>query len=169
MRYVGATTGTLQTRLRRHIQDSRRQKTSKDRWISSLLRAGGMPIITVVESGYGEGMAEAEQRWMAHYRTNGARLTNKGAGGEGCIRWRIVTPAELDAEARAADDLEWDVWEGHGPEDEYADDPSLSITETRTTFFIDAEGRWDSLRMAGSPCRFRFDAREVKCADEQGR
>ena len=119
VRYVGSTTQTPQTRLKRHIGQSVEMRTAKDRWIASLLRSGGVPVIRVIESGFGEGMAEAEQRWIAHYRKNGARLTNKTAGGEGCQRWRIVTSAELDVLAAQADEAEWDVFEGNGPGDEF--------------------------------------------------
>jgi hypothetical protein len=65
-------------------------------------------------------MADAERRWIAHYCAEGARLTNTTAGGEGCLRLRRVSSAELEVLALRADDG-WDVFEGEGPHDEYGD------------------------------------------------
>lgn len=95
-RYVGWTVNA-RTRLRDHTKASQLAKgTRRDRWIAGLIECGLKPVMTVVEHGVGPGWADAERRWIAHFRTAGADLTNHTDGGEG-------TPGRLhtdDAKAR---------------------------------------------------------------------
>ncbi|MGW2936067.1 GIY-YIG nuclease family protein [Streptomyces sp. NPDC001156] len=84
VRYVGVTTRSLAERLRGHISDAGRQD-HKSRWIRSLLKEGVSPVMTEIEAVPVEDHGEAEQRWIAAYRANGARLTNATDGGPGTL------------------------------------------------------------------------------------
>jgi hypothetical protein len=94
IRYVGWTSVRPQRRLTVHIHEAvyKPRKNYRDRWISSLVSTGLKPLMEIVESGIGDGYNEAERRWIAHYRINGARLVNATEGGEGCLG-RIASAA----------------------------------------------------------------------------
>lgn len=87
VRYVGWTCKTLNRRLNTHIQTavSKPPRDHRAKWILSLLSIGVRPVIEAIESGSGEGWAEAEKRWIATFRANGARLVNATDGGEGTV------------------------------------------------------------------------------------
>lgn len=83
VRYVG-TTVRPNDRLRCHIKDCERETTHKAHWICQLLALDLRPIMQILDQGAGHQFSvEAEQRWIAHYRTAGARLTNHSDGGDG--------------------------------------------------------------------------------------
>lgn len=83
VRYVGWTVNK-RTRFRDHIKPSQLVKaTHRDRWIASLIDRGLKPVMVEVDAGVGRAWADAERRWIAHYRTAGADLTNHTDGGEG--------------------------------------------------------------------------------------
>ena len=100
VRYVGWTSKTLQARLNQHIRDAiKKQDQRRCRWIMSLLASGIQPVIEAVEYGTGESSwAEAERRWIAGFKTAGARLVNSTDGGEGLLNWG--TPEERSAAIR---------------------------------------------------------------------
>jgi hypothetical protein len=52
----------------------------------------------VIESGTGDAWKDAECRWIAHFRANGAKLVNGTDGGDGIIGWG--TPEQRSAVAR---------------------------------------------------------------------
>jgi hypothetical protein len=56
----------------------------------SILVNGLRPILTVVESGEGEGWEVVEQRWIAHYRAQGCNLTNATDGGNGALKREVT-------------------------------------------------------------------------------
>jgi len=98
---VGFTSQTPESRLRNHISQSlARRETYKERGICSLLSVGLTPLIEVVESGSGDGWEDAERRWIAFYRSRGARLWNTTDGGEGVPGWG--TPEQRSAQKRFA-------------------------------------------------------------------
>ena len=80
------------TRFRRHLNQAHSgvDKTWCGNWKRAILREGFEPILTVIETGEGEGWADAEIRWIAYYRSLvGERLTNLtegGNGSRGCTR-----------------------------------------------------------------------------------
>lgn len=93
VRYVGWTRNT-HTRLQGHIRLAKngRDKTYCGKWKRTLLRAGLRPLLTVIETGSGDDWAEAEIRWIAHYRALvGAKLTNlaNGGGGPAGHHWKL--------------------------------------------------------------------------------
>lgn len=108
VRYVGKTKRSLKQRLKGHINDARlchryRSVSYRDRWIAKLLRNGLAPTIESIEIVHGRDWAAAEMRWIAHFRSLGAKLTNSTDGGEGCTGWkasdkfRATTSARLKA------------------------------------------------------------------------
>lgn len=101
VRYVGWTSQRANRRLSAHLQEavSKTPTTYRTKWILSLLSIGLRPVMETIESGSGDGWAEAEQRWIATYRERGARLTNATDGGEGTVGW-IPTAAEKEARSR---------------------------------------------------------------------
>lgn len=96
IRYVGWTKNTLQQRLQSHVEEANKYqktgkgKTYKNMWVLSLIREGLRPIIRLVEET--ETPGEAERKWIAHYRSIGARLTNGTDGGIGSMgaRWTLT-------------------------------------------------------------------------------
>lgn len=85
VRYVGMTHDPV-ARLASHLRDvgRRRRRDHKTAWLRSLAALGLRPVLHVVEEGSGDWQA-AERRWIAHFRSIGADLTNGTAGGDGLI------------------------------------------------------------------------------------
>ncbi len=80
VRYVGWSFKPTQ-RLCAHMSEAKRKVSHKGRWILQL--GGAKPVLKIVESGTGPGWADAERRWIAHFRAEQAPLTNLTDGGEG--------------------------------------------------------------------------------------
>ncbi len=88
VRYVGWTAKSAEARLRNHVHEAvETQKTHKQKWILSLVSIGLLPVVETVDSGSDDGWAEAERRWIAVFRANGARLVNGTDGGDGVTAW----------------------------------------------------------------------------------
>jgi hypothetical protein len=83
-RYVGRSRNAKR-RLYDHIDKARRNTLTAHnyRWIRSLLARGVWPLVTVVEVCAADDWADRERFWIAHYRAQGARLTNHHEGGYG--------------------------------------------------------------------------------------
>ena len=97
VRYVGWSFNPRQ-RLAGHMNEAKRKISHKGRWLQQL--GGARPDLEVGESGEGPGWAAAERRWIAHFRTSGAPLTNLTDGGEGTPGFR--PSAETRAKMSAA-------------------------------------------------------------------
>lgn len=83
VRYVGKTVKTLEQRLIAHTGDTRKN-THRRNWIIQLRRLGLRPLISLIETVADDGdWVAAERFWIAHYRKQGAKLTNLTDGGEG--------------------------------------------------------------------------------------
>ncbi len=82
VRYIGQTCDFIR-RTREHARGYDKGRTHKNIWVRSLSRAGLEPLVIVLEECAEETYAEAERRWIARYRSAGARLTNLTDGGEG--------------------------------------------------------------------------------------
>lgn len=103
VRYVGKTALSLAGRMSAHRRDARGgRQTHSAKWIRALLRAGIEPIAQVIEE-VAEGWAERERFWIAHFRAQGARLTNLADGGGGVIGWKMPPGMLADLRARVAD------------------------------------------------------------------
>jgi len=87
VRYIGWTSRSVKLRLKAHIDSAlaagRVRGSHKNRWVLSLLSIGLRPELEVIETGTGDGWAEAERRWIATYRERNANLLNRSDGGEG--------------------------------------------------------------------------------------
>lgn len=88
MRYIGKSTKGLQ-RPREHTAPSQiAQGAYRCRWVQSLLDAGLMYGIRVLEECAGaHALGDAERRWIAHGRAQGWPLTNLTDGGDGAPGW----------------------------------------------------------------------------------
>ena len=82
IRYVGWTTNPKR-RLAAHLREARVNKTYCQCWKQSLLKVGIVPVMLILESGFGSTYKDAEVRWISHYRSLGAKLTNLTDGGDG--------------------------------------------------------------------------------------
>lgn len=92
LRYVGKTTKPRR-RLDEHIADARRGvNRPSSHWIRSLLKKGQRPeIFEIEECGAGTDWEEAEQFWIAYFRSIGCRLLNLSiGGGSGSLGWRAT-------------------------------------------------------------------------------
>lgn len=79
--YVGKSNDP-QMRLRAHCAEARRYSGShRAAWIRSLLLAEKRPALVILERCLD--FAEAERRWIAHFRSRGCQLTNATDGGDG--------------------------------------------------------------------------------------
>lgn len=85
VRYVGQTHRTLKARLSQHFYTSPFHHNYVAHWICSLKKIDLWPTIQLLEEVSTSNWQEAEQRWIAHFRNAGARLTNSTAGGDGMI------------------------------------------------------------------------------------
>ena len=84
IRYIGKTVQRLENRLAQHIAKSlRRNKTAKERWISSLIDSGSQLRIESLEIVPSQEAGEAERNWMAKGIENGCDLVNEAPGGAG--------------------------------------------------------------------------------------
>ena len=86
-------------RLVEHMCRAKRERSHKAAWLRQLAAAGQIPGMTILESGTGD-WAEAEQRWIKHFRDNGMKLTNLTDGGEGVVG--LLFSQESRAKMRAA-------------------------------------------------------------------
>jgi predicted GIY-YIG superfamily endonuclease len=77
-RYVGVTTEPAK-RLARHLREAKERRTHRHRWVMSMVDRGVAPTLEVVEQT--ENWDEAERRWIAKLRSDGASLVNGNDGG----------------------------------------------------------------------------------------
>lgn len=85
LRYIGKSSSGM-SRPRDHARPSRVrvERTHKANWVRSLLAIGLCPQIVVIEEHpTSDDLGEAEQFYIAYFKTLGCRLTNATEGGEG--------------------------------------------------------------------------------------
>ena len=87
VRYVGWAFD-LGRRLAQHSRRAKAERNHKACWLKHLADLGLGPILTELESGTA-GWADAERRWIAHFHSLGANLTNLTDGGEGIEGFRF--------------------------------------------------------------------------------
>jgi len=90
VRYVGFSTD-CDSRLDVHLDEAAKstRNTHKLNWIRSLLRDNLVPLVRVVDKGFGDSWESAERHWVAFYRHEvGANLTNATDGGDGVPGYR---------------------------------------------------------------------------------
>jgi hypothetical protein len=84
LRYIGKTSRPLIERRWEH--EKRARKSTKHHvwaWVRQLLNDGTRPEIICIEAVTGEGWVEAEQFWIAYFRSLGCYLANSSIGGDG--------------------------------------------------------------------------------------
>lgn len=83
LRYVGATKGNLDSRLKAHIKGSILGRTHKDFWIKKLISKKILPEIFLIEQISETDWQESEKFWINYFNYIGCDLTNKAMGGNG--------------------------------------------------------------------------------------
>lgn len=96
VRYIGKALRPTE-RFSGHIRDCR--KHPRTQWIQGLRRNGLVPKLSILE-GPCEDWSTAEKKWIAHYLSQGARLTNLTDGGEGVGTYGWWLGKKMSAEAR---------------------------------------------------------------------
>ena len=90
VRYVGITKNGIEHRLRRHLSQATRSTRGltsghKFTWIRSLLSAGVVPIVQLIEIVSPLEWQDRERYWISKFKAEGHRLTNATDGGEGTM------------------------------------------------------------------------------------
>lgn len=97
VRYIGKATD-MKSRLQGHLSLAKMDaKTLCKRWIRSVVRKGGKPVMEEIEVVAEADWQAREAYWIAFYRAAGARLCNHTDGGEG-----LVNPSEATKEKQRA-------------------------------------------------------------------
>ena len=100
VRYVGKA-NRPEVRLINHLNEI--GSTRKCRWVAALVKRGLGPRLIILEDVAEEVWQEAEVRWIVHFRSEGADLTNLTDGGEGLTNASIETREKLSLLRR----MEW--------------------------------------------------------------
>lgn len=132
-RYVGYTYKPLGKRLGEHIRDSvRRGKTTKQRWIKSLLDLGQFPQIKAIKY-LPKKRDKSWQYWETYfislYRELGYNLTNSTDGGEG-----VPSPMPTLTKQKIGDSLR-----GKTGSSSRAAKPLIVYNDTEELFFYGAQ------------------------------
>lgn len=83
VRYVGWSFN-VEKRVNDHITKSRKEHTHKANWLNQLANDGLRPFVQILESGIDDWVS-AERKWIEHFRSQNAPLTNLTSGGEGTL------------------------------------------------------------------------------------
>jgi hypothetical protein len=97
---VGATED-VDRRLIRHGCLEVAEQHARATWIRALRADDVVPQLTVVETVDGDGWADAERKWIAHFRQQGCDLLNRTDGGPGVPGWK-PTPEQIENRRRFA-------------------------------------------------------------------
>jgi len=104
VRYVGKSSSGLHRPKAHRAPSQLKPKTYRAAWIRSLFAQGqDYGIQSLEELPSGDGLSDAERRWIAHGRAAGWRLTNLTDGGDGTPGWKHSpeTRALLSAQKKA--------------------------------------------------------------------
>jgi hypothetical protein len=82
VKYVGKTKD-LKCRFKKHINESKRKRTYKEKWIDSLVIKGMLPIMDILDIVNELEWSFYEMYWISQMKTWGFELTNGTSGGEG--------------------------------------------------------------------------------------
>jgi group I intron endonuclease len=84
IRYVGVTKQKLSHRYSKHLRDQ--SNNHKAAWVKSLKKNGLVPQLHILEICRRDGKSE-EMAWIRKLKSEGHRLVNLTAGGDGCHEW----------------------------------------------------------------------------------
>lgn len=82
IRYIGKADYPV-SRLAKHVYESNKMASHKDRWIQSVLKAGRRPLCKILEAVPVSEWASAEVYWISQLRAWGFDLVNGTHGGDG--------------------------------------------------------------------------------------
>ncbi len=82
VRYVGKSNNPLD-RLRYHKKECKKQRTHKEKWLYSLLKAGKNVVLEILDEIPEENWCEEEVFWISQLRAWGFKLVNGTSGGDG--------------------------------------------------------------------------------------
>lgn len=82
IKYVGKTKN-LNYRFKKHINESKKKRTYKEKWIDSLIIIGLLPIMDILDIVNEADWCFYEMYWISQIKTWGFNLTNGTSGGEG--------------------------------------------------------------------------------------
>lgn len=80
IKYIGKSNDPSK-RLTQHIQDAKKGKTKKDRWINSLLTKNTTPVMEILEEVPVGKWQASERKWIKSSKMAGMKLLNKAPGG----------------------------------------------------------------------------------------
>ncbi len=102
LRYVGQTAEAPEVRLRKHCWPStlKREVCHRTKWIKSLIVAGVLPKIEVVEEVSSADVDGVERFYIEYFKSLGFRLVNQQSGGDGWPKGMKRRP-HTDAEKKA--------------------------------------------------------------------
>lgn len=84
VRYVGKTILKPAYRFTQHLNDSKKCKTHKDRWINKLSKEGKIPLLEIIDETDGDWVT-MEQSYIRLFKSIGCNLCNHSMGGEGAF------------------------------------------------------------------------------------
>lgn len=107
IRYIGKTKESLNNRLSKHINDSKKANNRRCNWIKKLTKAGLKPKIEILETLENNKQCSwAEIYWISQFKTWGFDLINTTEGGEGYLGYK---PTEITLKRQSERMLKW--WE----------------------------------------------------------
>lgn len=81
LKYIGKSINP-QSRYRKHLQDSKKQTSYKDRWIFSLLEKKSKPELLIIDEVNDYNWEFWEKHYISYYKSIGCKLTNISEGGD---------------------------------------------------------------------------------------
>jgi len=82
VRYIGKTEQSLSKRLVKHVHDSKKKTSHRNNWITSLVKQGLRPTITLLEEVTSKDWQSEEKYWIPQFKAWGFDLVNGTYGGE---------------------------------------------------------------------------------------
>lgn len=143
VRYVGASSNPTH-RLSGHKSDAKRRNSAPvQKWISSLLDEGLIPIMDIVDSADSNTRDEREKYWIQRYKDGGCDLLNQTDGGWYC---------KVSEETRSKRSGENNCWYGKSKSEETRRKNSESQPHKRAIIQYTMDKtfirQWDSARKA---------------------
>jgi group I intron endonuclease len=81
LRYIGKSINP-ESRFRKHLQDSKKKISYKDKWIFSLLEKSNKPVLLIIDEVDEHNWEFWEKHYISYFKFLGCKLTNISEGGE---------------------------------------------------------------------------------------
>jgi hypothetical protein len=97
LKYIGKSINP-QSRYRKHLQDSNKKISYKDKWIYSLLENNNKPELLIIDEVNEDNWVFWEKHYISYYKSIGCKLTNISEGGDNPpnLTGRKRTKEEID-------------------------------------------------------------------------